>query len=338
MTYKHIDKIIKESIDNLLVEEFGIIYSLDKFGDYIIERFFSNIVNKCIKDPSYNDNLSIKIDMTWAKRNIPCNNWYGIDELKYVFLKTEVINSDTQAFVDFDENNLTAATITINVRIGFNKKDLIYNLKTQGQEKMKQVFYAMYKQSIMHELTHLIEAVKTKSQYKRPAYQYMGDYKNMYDASFAFSKTEINARVTTMYYAILNTTSLREYVLAYNGERTKLCEELIKETEDWNRANEMRNYISIFDSAVNKNDKESLDFVKEFISINKEAAYNGSKNVFKLKWSKDNNGNFIEGDNSDKYIINTARKIYGQMRSMYYYYIKKLYKAADLAIDIVKNG
>ena len=333
-----IDRIIKESIDNLLVEEFGIIYSLEKFGDYIIERFFNNIVNRCYNDPNYNDNLSIIIDMGWAKRNIPCDNWYGIDELKYIFLQTTVDDSDTQASVTFDENNLTAATIVINVRIGFNKKELISGIEYYGQEKMKRVFYSMYKESIMHELTHLIEAVKTKSQYKYPAYAYMGNHEDMQYISFVFSKTEINARVTTLYYSILNSSSLRNYILAYDGERRDLCRDIIQKTESWNCTKDMRKYISIFKKAINEGDEESFNFVKEFISINKEAAYNGSKNLFRLKWKKDNDGNYIETNNEDYQIVNTAIKVYNKMCDMYYYYVKKLYKAADLAIDTIKNG
>jgi len=333
-----IDKIIRESIDNLLVEEFGIIYSLEKFGDYIIERFFNNIVNRCFKDPSYNDNLTVIVDMGWAKRNIQCDNWYGIDELKYIFLKTTVDDSDTEASVEFNENNLTAATIVINVKYGFNKKELISNINQYGQEKMKRVFYSIFKESIMHELTHLIEAVKLKSQYKYPAYAYMGNYQDMQDISFAFSKTEINARVTTLYYAILNNTSLKKYILSYNGDRRTLCRDLIQKTEGWNCVENMRKYISIFKKAINEDDEESFNFVKEFININKESAYNGSKNVFRLKWKKDKYGNYA-GDNNDvSYIVNTAAKIYSQMCNMYYYYVKKMYKAADLAIDAIKNG
>ena len=324
------DRIIKESIDNLLLEEFGIIFSLEKFGDYIIERFFNNIVDKCIKDPTYDDNLSIIIDMGWAKRKIPCDNWYGIDELKYIFLKTIVDESDTQAAVEFNENNLTAATIVINVRIGFNKKDFLYNIKQYGKEKMKNVFSLMYKESIMHELTHLIEAVKTKSKYKYPAYAYMSDYKDIKDASFAFSKTEINARVTTLYYSILNSTSLKKFILSYDGERRDLCKYLIQKTEGWNCTKDMRKYISIFKSAIDGNDEESLNFVKEFISVNNNAVYSGSKNVFGLKWKKD--------INNDSILINTAIKVYSKMCDMYYYYVKKLYKAADLAIEKIINN
>ena len=326
---RKIDNIITESINKLLVEEFGIISGLEPFCDYIIERFFNNIVDKCIKDPSYDDNLSIIIDMGWAKRKIPCDNWYGIDELKYIFLKTIVDESDTQAAVEFNENNLTAATIVINVRIGFNKKDLIYNINQYGKEKMKNVFSLMYKESIMHELTHLIEAVKTKSKYKYPAYAYMGGHEDMQDASFAFSKTEINARVTTLYYSILNSTSLKKFILSYDGERRDLCKYLIQKTEGWNCTKDMRKYISIFKNAIDGNDEESLNFVKEFISINREAVYSGSKNVFGLKWKK--------GANNDYNIINTAIKVYNKMWDMYYYYIKKLYKVADLAINEVKN-
>jgi hypothetical protein len=80
--------------------------------------------------------------------------------------------------------------------------------------------------------------------------------------------------------------------------------------------------------------KESI---KEFRSINKETVYNGSKNVFKLKWKKGKDGSYTEANDSDAYIINTAIKIYNQMCDMYYYYIKKLYKAADLAIEEVIN-
>ena len=332
-----IDKIIRESIDSLLLEEFGIIYSLEKFGDYIIERFYNNIVNRCYKDPSYNDNLTVIIDMGWAKRNIPCDNWYGIDELKYIFLKTIVEDSDTNADVEFDKDSLTAATIEINVKIGFNKIDLISNIKQYGVERMKEVFISMYKESIMHELTHLIEVVKLKSRYQYPAYAYMGNYENMKDISFVFSKTEINARITTLYYCILNTSSLRKYVLTYNGKRGNLCRDIIEKTEGWNCTKDMRKYISIFKNAINEDDEESFNFVKEFISINKETAYNGSKNVFKLKWKKGKDGSYTEANDSDAYIINTAIKIYNQMCDMYYYYIKKLYKAADLAIEEVIN-
>ena len=287
--YKYINKIVKESIDKLLVEEFGLINSLEPFCDYLIERFFNKILDGCLKNPMYNDDVAIVIDMGWVKRNVQCTNWYGIDTLKYIILRTEKDDSDIMAYVNFNENNLTAATIVINVAIGFNKKDFKYYYKSRGEEK----------------LTHLIEAVNTKSNYKFPDYAAMNGYEDIKDVAFAFSKTENNAYVNTLYYSILNSSNLKEIIINWDGNRNELCQKLIEETSGWNRVNEMKKYISTLENAINGRSKEDIDFVRKLIDVYRGAAAGSKKNTFKVKWSID--------------------------------YDNELYKVADLAIEIVKN-
>lgn len=337
MNLTKINKIVKESIDKLLVEEFGLITSLEPFCDYLIERFFNKILDGCLKNPMYNDDVAIVIDMGWVKRNVQCTNWYGIDTLKYIILRTEKDDSDVMAYVNFNENNLTAATIVINIAIGFNKKDFKYYYKSRGEEKMKQIFYSMYKESIMHELTHLIEAVNTKSNYKFPDYAAMNGYEDIKDVAFAFSKTENNAYVNTLYYSILNSSNLKEIIINWDGNRNELCQKLIEETSGWNRVNEMKKYISTLENAINGRSKEDIDFVRRLIDVYRGAAAGGTKNTFKVKWSIDYDNVLTSWNNDDKNVIRIGKKIHKKMYDMYYDYIKKLYKVADLAIEIVKN-
>ena len=335
--YKYINKIVKESIDKLLVEEFGLITSLEPFCDYLIERFFNKILDGCLNNPMYNDDVAVVIDMGWVKRNIQCSNWYGIDSLKYIILKTEKENSDVMAHVDCNENNLTAATIVINVFIGFNKDEFPYYFKMDGEKKMKRVFYSMYKESIMHELTHLIEVVNTKSNYRFPDYAAMNGYEDIKDVAFAFSKTENNAYVNTLYYSILNSRGLKELIYNWKGSRNKLLKNIIEETSEWNRVKKMRVCISMLENAINNGSKKDINFVRKLIDVYRGAASAGTKNTFKVKWSIDHDDVLTSWNDDDNNVIRIGKKIHKKMYDMYYDYIKKLYKVADLAVEMVKK-
>lgn len=347
MIYQHINRIIKESIDKLLVEEFGIISGLEPFCDYIIERFFNKIADGCLNNPEYNDNVSIIIDISWAVNHIKCENWYGIDKLKRIILKTTV-NSDYDASLCFDDEvSQLMPELYIDLKDGFTKKELYHYLKLYGKKDIFNEFYSKYKPSIMHELTHLIEVVNTWGNYKYPAYAYMndGDYKNQSslknigDVSFAFSKTEMNARVTTIYYTILNDEGLKETIRNWNGERRDLCKYLIEKTTNYNWTSSIKRYLGIINLAIKKGDKVYIDFVRDFININKLAAFSGSKNLFRFKYKSDQNNKeqMADWDDSDENILRMAPALYDKMYKMYYTYLKKLYKVADLAINEVKN-
>ena len=333
-----VDIIINESIKNLLTEEFGIIYGLEPLCQYILEKFFAIMFHECLNG-SYYDEIEIEqpIYMEDIKKNVSCKNWYGIDNLEKIILKT-VINSDNEASVDFSEDDPSTPIIVINIGYGFTKQVLCKRLSSLGKEKVFNLFRSKYEPYIMHELTHLIEVVKTGEKYKYPAYAYMGDtdYEDqetmslIRKASFAFSKTEINARVSTIYYQILNDGNLKYQVKSWNGNRSGLCKRLIALTSGYNWVNDMRKYIFIVRRAAEKGEKPDVDFVKNFIKLNKFAAFSGSKNLFKLKWNSNDTGEVED-------ISKLVWPLYDKMCKMYYSYIKKLYNAANLAIEELKT-
>jgi hypothetical protein len=190
----------------------------------------------------------------------------------------------------------------------------------------------------MHELTHLIELVNTGSKFKAPAYAYMDDpdYENQIDlaqvrrVSLAFSKTEMNARIPTIYYHIINNEDLISGIKRWNGSRRELCKKLIWLTSSLSWINEMRKYLFIVRRAAEKGEKPDIDLVRKFIDINIFAANSGSKNLFKFKISD----NGLKHDN----IIKEAWRLYDKMYDMYYTFTKKLYKSVDLAIEEVINN
>ena len=338
--YNHINKIISESIDRLLVEEFGIIDSLEPFCDYLIERFFNKLIS------GNGDNISFAVDMNWVTKHIHCENWYGIDGLNRVILRT-TIGGGADASLDFDTDSQLMPEIVINLRGGFSSREVRQYLRSYDQKVIFEEFYSRYKPSIMHELTHLIEVVNTWGNYKYPAYAYMkdGDFENqgvlnaVGDVSFAFSKTEMNARVTTVYYMILNDRRLRNTIIGWGGKRTDLCKYLIDSTNKYNWINNIKKYLSIVKMAMDGKDKRYIDFARNFININKLAAFSGSKNIFKFKYSANPNNKeeMANWDDSDENVLRMLPGLYDKMYKMYYKYLKKLYEVADLAIDDVKN-
>ena len=117
---KRIDKIIKESINNLLFEEFGVIYGLEPFCDYIIEKFFDGILHDCIDRNKFEINVNTQFDVQDVKKIVRCENWYGLDNLNTILLKTSIGDS-SEASVNFnDEYNLTPE-IVINLSEDFRK-------------------------------------------------------------------------------------------------------------------------------------------------------------------------------------------------------------------------
>ena len=334
---KSIDKIITESINKLLVEEFGIIYDLEPFGDFILEEFFNEILRDCMSRNKYEIDVNETLSMNAIKSKVNCKNWYGIDNIETIILKTS-FGADSEASVEFDDEGELLPAIVFNLGEGFTKEELCAFINNFGKEKAFKKFYATYKPSVMHELTHLIEIAKTWPKYKYPAYAYMSDseYEDkenleiVKNISFAFSKTEMNARVTTFYYTIINSADLISKVKTWNGKKGELCKSLINMTSNYNWVNSMKRCLFIIKRAAMKGEKPDIDLVKNFIEINRMAAYSGSKNLFGIKWK--------EGQDSYEYdIINAAWDLYDKMYKMYNSYLRKLYRAADLAIDKVKN-
>ena len=333
-----IDKIINESINNLLLEEFGIIYGLEPLGQYILERFFDFMLNQCFNETPYTElEFEQEISMQEIKSDISCKNWYGIDKLDSIILKT-VVNSYDEASLNYDDLENLKPIIVINIDRGFTKQELYEKVSKYGNQKVFNMFCHKYEPSIMHELTHLIEIVNTRGKYKSPAYAYMDDpdyedqvaMKQVRRASFAFSKTEMNARVTTIYYQILNSKDLISGIKAWNGKRYELCKKLIWLTSSYNWVNEMKKYLFIIRRAAEKGEKPDVEFVKNFIKINKLAAFSGSKNLFNLRWNKNDTGEVED-------ISKVVWKLYDRLYELYYSYIKKLYNAANLAIEEVIN-
>ena len=334
---RKIDNIITESINKLLVEEFGIIYDLEPFGDYILEEFFNAILRDCMSIKKYEIDVNEQLTIDEIKSKVNCKNWYNIDNIQVFFLKT-VIGGEDDASVEFDDEGDLMPTIVLNLGEDFTKPVFSSYIMKFGKEKSFKKFYATYKPSIMHELTHLIEVAKTWPNNKYPAYTYMDDqdYEDkrtmeiVKNISFAFSKTEMNARVTTFYYTILNSEDLISKVKLWNGKKTELCKALINITSDYNWVNSMKRCLFIVRRAAMKGEKSDLNLVRNFIEINRTAAFSGSKNLFGLKWKADQ-------DEYEYDIIEAAWGLYDKMYNMYYSYLKKLYRAADLAIDKVKN-
>ena len=334
------DKIIRESIGNLLLEEFGIIYGLEPLCQYILEQFFTIMLHECFKGNSYYEiEFEQPIYMEDIKNEISCKNWYGLDRLDKIILKT-VVNSYNEASVNFEDDDDEHSTpiIVISINRGFTKRELYEKVSKFGEQKVFNIFVSTYKPSIMHELTHLIEIVRTGKDYKYPAYAYMDDdeyedqqaMSQVRRASFAFSKTEMNARVTTIYYQILNDKNLINQIRMWNGKRGDLCKRLISLTSNFNWINDIKKYLFIVRRAAEKGDRPDVDFVKNFIKINKFAAFSGSKNLFKLRWNENDDGEVED-------VSKVVWPLYDKMYKMYYTYLQKLYKAANLAIEEVIN-
>lgn len=333
-----IDKVINESINNLLFEEFGIAYGLEPLCDYLLERFFDFMLNQCFNETPFTElEFEQEISMQEIKSDISCKNWYGIDRLNYIVLKTVVKSSD-DASLNYDSLEDLRPIIVLNIGNGFTKRKLYDKVYKYGNRKVFNEFCSKYKSSIMHELTHLIELVNTGTKFKAPAYAYMDDpdYENQIDlaqvrrVSLAFSKTEMNARIPTIYYHIINNEDLISGIKRWNGSRRELCKKLIWLTSSLSWINEMRKYLFIVRRAAEKGEKPDIDLVRKFIDINIFAANSGSKNLFKFKI----NDNGLKHDN----IIKEAWRLYDEMYDMYYTFTKKLYKSVDLAIEEVINN
>ena len=340
---RNIDNIITESINKLLVEEFGIIYGLEPFCDYIMKKFFDAILHDCLDRNKFEINVSTQFNVQDIKDTVRCKNWYGLDNLNTILLTTSTGNN-SEASVNFDDDENLIPEIVINLGSEFRKVQFYTFILKYGKEKAFKKFYSVYKPSIMHELTHLIEIVNTWGSHKYPAYAYMSDpdYEDQVsmmqikDISFAFSKTEMNARVTTFYYQILNDEFLVNKIKSWNGSKRELCKFLISFTTNFNWINSIKKYLFIVRRAAEKGEKSDIDFVRQFYKLNKIAAFSGSKNLFKIKWSPNENDENAFNWN-DEQIRNMAFDLYEKMYDMYYTYIKKLYKVADLAIDAIKN-
>lgn len=343
---KRIDEIIAESFNKLLVEEFGIIRDLEPLADFILQIFFNSMLRDCLDNKKYAINVYEKLDMQYIKKNVNCNNWYGIDNIEALYLRTSNKTNGEEASINFDESqDIIVPIVIINLYEDFRKINLYTMLRKYGKQEVFNKFNGTYKKSIMHELTHLIEVVRTWENHKYPAYTYMSDpsYEDQYTlnlvrhASFAFSKTEMNARVTTLYYQILNDDFLINKIKSWNNQRRELCKFIINYTSSYNFVNAMRKMLFIVRRAAEKGEKPDIDFVRSFLKINKLAAFSGSKNLFKIKW-KPTDTEETAFNWSNEQLIKMAWKLYDDMESMYYNYIKKLYKAADFAIDTIKNG
>ena len=333
-----INRIINESINNLLFEEFGIAYGLEPLCDYLLERFFDFMLNQCFNETPFTElEFEQEISMQEIKSDISCKNWYGIDRLNYIVLKT-VVNSSDYASLNYDSLENLKPIIVLNIGNGFTKRELYNKVSKYGNQKVFNEFCSKYKFSVMHELTHLIELVNTGTKFKAPAYAYMDDpdYENQIDlaqvrrVSLAFSKTEMNARIPTIYYHIINNEDLISGIKRWNGSRRELCKKLISLTSNLSWINEMRKYLFIVRRAAEKGEKPDIDLVRKFIDINIFAANSGSKNLFKFKISD----NGLKHNN----IIKEAWRLYDKMHDMYYTFTKKLYKSVDLAIEEVINN
>ena len=119
-----IDKVINESINNLLFEEFGIAYGLEPLCDYILERFFDFMLNQCFNETPFTElEFEQEISMQEIKSDISCKNLYGIDRLNYIVLKTVVKSSD-EASLNYDSLEDLRPTILLNIGNGFTKRKL----------------------------------------------------------------------------------------------------------------------------------------------------------------------------------------------------------------------
>lgn len=320
-----LDYIIEESINNLLLEEFGVIGELEPLADFILDRLFAYHSERKWRREG------VKLSMNFIINHVNCKKWYSIDKIRYIILNTT--SYDEIAKIDVLNHEELIPEIVIDA----SRFD--WKMKKNIGGNAKEIFFSMYKPSIMHELTHLVEVVNTwEKGFKSPAYTYMADYPIMCDVSCAFSKTELNARINTIYYEVLNNRDLIDKINTWSGSRNQLCKYIIDSTRSQNWVRTIETIMGKVKNAI-KGDKKDIDFVKEFIDINRESAFYGSKNVFKFKWGKDpNDSNMItRWNDSDENVIEMAKKLYNQMNEMYNTYLRKLYNAVNNAIDKVKN-
>jgi len=342
-----LDYIITEAIDNLLLEEFGVIKDLEPLGDFIINKFFTAIVsNSKVSDGMVkNDLISFSVTMDEIKNSINCKNWYGIDRLeKFNFKTVAKFDGEIAAVGVDDETADLIPIIEINISPFYTSRMIKFEISRIGFDAFKKQFYTNFKPSIMHELTHLIEIVNSmiKGSFRYPAYTCMYDYPELDEIrniSFAFSETEINARVTTMYYNVIESSYFKSMIDNWEGSRTELCKKIIDETNPENWADKMKEFLDMVDDAIHNNKEDGLNFLRDFIDINRQAAFVGTKNVFNLKWKREygNEKMITSWDDGEKSLKRKSQRLYYKMYKMYNTYLRKLYNAVNNAIDDVKN-
>lgn len=323
-------------------EETGVLSGLEPLGNYLLEMLWQMLEANV---SHYEEGLES------VKRKVTCENWYNLDKLA---------NIEIDWVKNYSDSDVGGSVIVgMTAEFFFNYSYLARKsgfLEKGATPEVKDSFLDITTHWMAHEVTHLAERASqryntnsdeqeddrmrvTSWHEKGPSYDEEIMTDTGFDFNYAFSESEINARVNQFFFSITKTSKMRDKVLSWTGNRHDLIKSLINDNARWLYTGAMEDAIYTMKGA-SEGDGMKMKYARSFITSTANAVLHTHKNTFGINpqsWRETDDYDEPVPDvrYSNKQLMAMAGRIFRRMNVMYKKFRKRLYSVGNMAVENV---